>query len=173
MKFYLDFSVNSLFSIFGYYNRYFILLVENDLGYYSFVQRQLHLIGLSNKFLIYFFRNRSFISFLRNLESSLNFNSFGYYLELAMIGLGFKITRYRRSSLLEFELQYSHKVFYKIPNDVIIKTSKKYILIFGLNKAVVFDVAIKLKNLRFPNIYTGTGIRFKGENIKLKPGKQR
>ncbi len=173
MKFYLDFFSHDSLANFGYYDKYFILVVENNLGYYYFANKLLNLIVISDKYLIYFFRNRSFISFLRNLYSSLTFGLVGYYVELVMIGLGFKIIIYRYSRFLEFELQYSHKLFYKIPKEVIIKTSKKYILIFGLDKAKVYEVANKLKSLRFPNIYTGIGIRFKGENIKLKPGKQR
>lgn len=174
MKYYFDFSDDIVLSCFGYYNKYFVLLVEDDLSYYSFVNEQFNLkIIFNNSSLIYFFKGRSFVGFLKNLYSSLNFGLHGFYVELIIVGLGFKITRYRSDSLLEFELQFSHKLFYKIPNDVLIKTSKKYILIFGLDKAKVYDVANSLKGLRFPNTYTGTGIRFKGEKIKLKPGKQR
>lgn len=101
--------------------------------------------------------------------------SSGFFTELTLVGLGFRASKKIISNLnfISFELHFSHKLFYKIPSSVLIKCNKKRILVFGLQRAQVLNVANEIKSLRYPNIYKGKGIRFLGEVIKLKPGKQR
>jgi len=41
----------------------------------------------------------------------------------------------------------------------------------GADKQVLGDFAARLRKLRPPNVYVGKGIRYTGEEIKLKPGK--
>ncbi len=158
---------------FGLYKNYFILNIENNLGTYIYIKKILnnYLIFL-NKYK-YFFKSKEFIGFLKNISKNIKYCTYGFFIELILIGLGYKLIRYRKYRLINFELQFSHKVFLKIPSDIIIKTSKKNIIIFGLNKDRVKDIGVLIINLRFPNIYKGTGIRYLNQIIKLKPGKQR
>ncbi len=180
MKYYLNLSeLIDINKEIGLYNKYFIYHIENNLGSFSFITKIIDnnfvFIKQNNviKNNIYFIKKINYINFIKHISYNLNNVIYGFYIELVIIGLGFKLKRSKRYSNINLELQFSHQLIYKIPSDIIIRTSKKNIIVFGLNKERVSDVAHDLKNLRFPNIYKGTGIRFLNEIIKLKPGKQR
>jgi large subunit ribosomal protein L6 len=159
----------------GLYNNYFVINIENNLGHYYYISKffKNNLLSLKYKNFIYFFKTRNLNCFINNFKKSIFSIFFGYFTELILIGLGFKITRLKRLRLLVFELNFSHQIIYKIPLDIIIKTSKKNIIIFGLNKERVINISNQIINLRFPNIYKGKGIRYLNQIIKLKSGKQR
>jgi len=106
------------------------------------------------------------------LQNIYNILSIGFYMELLLIGLGYKITRIGKNKI-KFDLNYSHKIIYINIVDIIIRCFKKRILIFGIQKLTLMNIATKLRSLRIPNVYKGTGIRFKNENVKLKIGKKK
>ena len=41
----------------------------------------------------------------------------------------------------------------------------------GIDKQSVGQVAANIRRVRKPNVYTGKGIRYEGETVRLKPGK--
>ena len=45
------------------------------------------------------------------------------------------------------------------------------IKVSGIDKQVVGQLASQIRRVRPPNIYTGKGIRYAGEVVRLKPGK--
>ena len=97
----------------------------------------------------------------------------GHFIELLTVGLGYNVKYYRRLGQLCFELNYSHRIFYQKPNNLLFKVFKKRFLIFGINKIDVIHIAKMLRSLRSPNIYKGTGVRYKSEKVILKTGKVR
>jgi len=117
-------------------------------------------------------KNRTFKSSLLYIIKLYNCIKCGYFVELLLIGLGYRVARIAKNKLC-FELNYSHKIVYVIPRNIIIRCFKKKLIIFGINKALVINTAHKLRFLRSPNIYKGTGIRFLTQDIKLKIGKQK
>ena len=67
---------------------------------------------------------------------------------------------------------YSHPMKFVTPVGVTIVLEKNTIKISGFDKQVVGEAAAKIRSLRKPEPYKGTGIRYKGEVIKRKTGKK-
>jgi len=122
---------------------------------------------------MYFSKNRKLKNTLLNINQINLSMANGFFFELLLVGLGFKVVRLRLQDFLLFELHFSHKLYYKIPKNVSIRCIKKKIVLFGIDKAQLVTIAEQIKALRYPNTYKGKGIRYVDEIVKLKPGKQR
>lgn len=94
----------------------------------------------------------------------------GFKKELEIIGLGYK-TIWENDQLILY-LGKSHLIYYKIPagiNITVLKSNK--IIIEGISKQLVGEVAATIRNYKKPEPYKGKGIRYKNEYIRLKEGK--
>lgn len=90
---------------------------------------------------------------------------------IKIVGLGFKALL--RGSEMEFSLGYSHKIPFVLPVGVtatVDKTGQKIVL-QAADKELVGLVASKMRNLRKPERYKGTGVLYDEEVIVLKAGK--
>jgi large subunit ribosomal protein L6 len=81
-----------------------------------------------------------------------------------------------QGSNLILNLGYSHPIEYKIPTNIQISTEKNpkwedIVVISGIDKQKVWEVAAKIKKYRLPEPYKGKWIRYIDEEIKLKAGK--
>ncbi len=93
----------------------------------------------------------------------------GYTVVLELVGLGYRASV--KGKNLELNLGYSHPIVYPIPEDVKIEVKENKIYVSGIDKQRVGQVAAEIRSFRKPNPYKGTGIRYEGEQLKLKPGK--
>jgi large subunit ribosomal protein L6 len=98
----------------------------------------------------------------------------GYTKKLEIYGVGFRAAM--NGDLLELNLGYSHPIFFVPPEGITIevdtKTSKQPMLIIsGIDKELVGQVAAKIRSFRKPEPYKGKGIRYYGEQIRRKAGK--
>lgn len=98
----------------------------------------------------------------------------GYTKKLEIYGVGFRAAM--TGDLLELNLGYSHPIFFVPPEGISIevdtKTSKQPILVIsGIDKELVGQVAAKIRSFRKPEPYKGKGIRYYGEQIRRKAGK--
>ncbi len=93
----------------------------------------------------------------------------GFTEVLEVHGLGYRVNL--KGDSLELHLGLSHPVLYKIPKDVKIEVKGNEIHIHGIDKQRVGQVAAEIRAFRKPDPYKGKGIRYKGEQLKLKPGK--
>lgn len=98
----------------------------------------------------------------------------GYRKQLEIIGVGFRAAF--SGGVLELNLGYSHPIFFVPPDGIDIevdtKTKKNPILIIsGIDKELVGQVAAKIRSLRKPEPYKGKGIRYLNEQIRRKAGK--
>jgi len=94
----------------------------------------------------------------------------GYKKEMEIIGVGYKAAI--QGKILNMQLGFSHPVNFPIPEGIKIETPKPtFIIITGINKELVGEVAAKLRKVCPPEPYKGKGIRFAGEFIKKKVGK--
>jgi large subunit ribosomal protein L6 len=67
---------------------------------------------------------------------------------------------------------YSHPVVIDPPNEILIQVENNTnIEILGIDKAMVGQLAAKIRSIRPPEPYKGKGIRYQGEMIKKKIGK--
>lgn len=98
----------------------------------------------------------------------------GYSKKLEIIGVGFRAAM--NGDVLELNLGYSHPIFFVPPPGISIevdtKSSKNPILIIsGIDKELVGQIAAKIRSFRKPEPYKGKGIRYVGEQVRRKAGK--
>lgn len=104
----------------------------------------------------------------------------GFTRELDILGIGYK-AEVRRNAVT-FSLGYSHPIEFPLPPGIQAKVEKltkpqlqhyqTTILLSGIDKYVVGQTAANMRFLRRPDRYKGKGIRYAGEQIKLKEGKK-
>jgi large subunit ribosomal protein L6 len=96
----------------------------------------------------------------------------GYSKSLEINGVGYRAAVAGKS--LQLNLGYSHDVNYAIPEGIEIKTPKPTeIVITGINKQRVGQVAAEIREWRGPEPYKGKGIKYAGEQIFRKEGKKK
>lgn len=94
----------------------------------------------------------------------------GYLKELEIIGVGFKAAV--AGDKLNMALGFSHPVNFTIPAGIKIETPKPtQLLIRGIDKQLIGQVAVEIRAIYPPEPYKGKGIRFVGEHVKKKVGK--
>ncbi len=91
--------------------------------------------------------------------------------ELEVVGTGYNVKKQGEDIVLK--VGYSHLVTFKKPDGVSfdVKGNNK-IIVKGVDKQLVGEVASKIRSIKKPDSYKGKGLRYKGERIKLKPGKK-
>lgn len=90
---------------------------------------------------------------------------------VVIVGLGFKGEL--KGDTIVFSLGYSHKIDFQIPQEVTVTIDKsgQKLAIKSCNKFLAGDVAQRIRALRRPEPYKGTGICLEGEKIHRKVGK--
>lgn len=96
--------------------------------------------------------------------------STGFEKILDMEGVGCKVVAQGKD--LVFSLGFSHPVPVKAVPGIDFKIEKNSIIISGMDKEQVGQVAANIRALRKPEPYKGKGIRYRGEIIKRKAGKK-
>ncbi len=96
----------------------------------------------------------------------------GYTKELEIEGVGYRAAV--QGKKLNLALGYSHDINYEIPQGIEIKTPKPTeIIITGINKQKVGQVAAVIIAYRPPEPYKGKGVNEKGKYIPRKEGKKK
>ncbi|MBM3335044.1 50S ribosomal protein L6, partial [Candidatus Sumerlaeota bacterium] len=73
---------------------------------------------------------------------------------------------------VEIQLGFSHPVIYKAPEGIQIETpAPTSIIVKGIDKQKVGQVAAEIRAFRPPEPYKGKGIRYVGEHVRRKVGK--
>lgn len=94
----------------------------------------------------------------------------GYAKGMEIRGVGYRVAA--KGSDLEFALGYSHPVPVPAPEGITFEvTSPTRFTVRGIDKQKVGEVAANIRKLRKPDPYKGKGVRYEGEQIKLKVGK--
>ncbi len=94
----------------------------------------------------------------------------GFTVELEIYGVGYRANM--KGKTLELQLGYSHPVVYEPPEDIQISVEGQTLIkVSGIDKEKVGQVAATIRDFRRPDPYKGKGVRYKGEQLKLKPGK--
>lgn len=96
----------------------------------------------------------------------------GFERKLELNGVGYRSQV--QGKQLNLTLGFSHPVVYDIPDGITIETpSQTEIIIKGVNKQLVGQVAAEIRNYRPPEPYKGKGVRYAGEKINLKEVKKK
>ena len=94
----------------------------------------------------------------------------GYRKTLEIVGVGYRVQA--RGSNLEFSLGFSHPVTVSPPEGITLRVeSPTRLVVEGIDKQRVGEVAANIRKLRKPDPYKGKGLRYSGEHIRRKVGK--
>lgn len=94
----------------------------------------------------------------------------GFEKKLIIQGVGYRSQI--EEKILILNVGYSHTVRIKSPENIEIKVENNTtILVSGINKEIVGQVASKIRSIRPPEPYKGKGIRYEKENVRRKIGK--
>lgn len=99
----------------------------------------------------------------------------GFTKSLDIVGLGYRAEV--KGQEIHFSLGYSHPIVFTLPPGISARTEKGTeqvqvrLILEGIDKELVGQVAANIRFLRPPEPYKGKGIRYTGEVILRKPGK--
>jgi large subunit ribosomal protein L6 len=94
--------------------------------------------------------------------------------DLELVGVGFKASN--TGNVLDLALGYSHNIIFEIPKELKVATvtekgQNPKIMLEGIDKQLIGQVAAKLRSLRKPEPYKGKGVKYAGEVLRRKAGK--
>lgn len=96
----------------------------------------------------------------------------GFERRLTLVGVGFRAQA--QGDMLNMSLGFSHPVVHKMPAGVKCETpSQTEIVLKGIDKQVVGQVAAEVRAYRRPEPYKGKGVRYANEVVKLKETKKK
>jgi len=94
----------------------------------------------------------------------------GYRRSLELVGAGYRAQQSGETVILQ--VGYSHPVeITPLPKVTLTVEGTNRVHVEGIDKQAVGEMAARIRRVRRPNAYTGKGIRFTGERVRLKPGK--
>jgi large subunit ribosomal protein L6 len=95
----------------------------------------------------------------------------GFVKELEIVGVGYRATA-RGPAALELALGFSHPVVVEAPEGVTFEIPvPTRIVVKGIDKEKVGQVAADIRKVRKPEPYKGKGVRYAGERVVRKAGK--
>src|SRR5919107_1954692 len=95
----------------------------------------------------------------------------GFTKELEIVGVGYRATA-QGPSKLELALGFSHPVHVEAPDGVTFEVpNPNRIVVRGVDKETVGQVAANIRKIRKPEPYKGKGVRYLGEHVAKKAGK--
>ena len=96
----------------------------------------------------------------------------GFERKLKLVGIGYRAKAQGRQ--LDMTLGFSHPINYRVPEDVTIQTpSQTEIVVQGIDRQRVGQVAAELRRFRPPEPYKGKGVRYSDERVVLKEAKKK
>ena len=94
----------------------------------------------------------------------------GFQKKLEIVGVGYKAEV--KGKKIQLALGYSHPILFLPPNGIKIEVPQPTnIVISGIDRQLVGQVAAKLRSFRPPEPYKGKGVKYEGEYIRRKAGK--
>ena len=93
----------------------------------------------------------------------------GFSKTLELVGVGYRVQQKGKS--LTLSVMFSHPVNIDPLPEVDLKVDENRIIVTGINKQKVGEMAAQIRKVRPPNAYTRKGIRYLGEYVRIKPGK--
>jgi large subunit ribosomal protein L6 len=107
-----------------------------------------------------------------HLANMVNGVTKGYERKLELVGVGFRAAVAGKT--LNLTLGFSHPVAFPIPEGITIEApTQTEVLIKGVDKQRVGQVAAEIRGIRPPEPYKGKGVKYSDEKITLKEGKKK
>lgn len=96
----------------------------------------------------------------------------GFERKLELVGVGYRAQA--QGQKLNLTLGFSHPVEYAVPDGITVETpSQSEILVKGIDRQRVGQVASELRRFRPPEPYKGKGVRYSDERVVLKEAKKK
>jgi large subunit ribosomal protein L6 len=96
----------------------------------------------------------------------------GFEKKLALVGVGYRAGM--QGNVLNLTLGFSHPINFVIPEGVTVETpTQTEIIVKGINKQQVGQVAANIRAFRPPEPYKGKGVRYHDEVIVMKEAKKK
>jgi large subunit ribosomal protein L6 len=94
----------------------------------------------------------------------------GYSKSLELVGVGYRAAA--KGSDVELQVGYSHPVLVEAPAGIDLQVPQPTkVVVSGIDKVLVGQVAADIRKVRPPEPYKGKGIKYEGEQIRRKAGK--
>jgi large subunit ribosomal protein L6 len=94
----------------------------------------------------------------------------GFKKELDIVGVGYRAEL--KGTQVHFALGYSHPIVFDIPPGIEIAVDRQtHIVVTGMDRQLVGQVAANIRRMRKPDPYKQKGVRYTGEVLKRKVGK--
>lgn len=94
----------------------------------------------------------------------------GYSRTLEMVGTGYRAAK--AGTKLTLQVGFSHPVEFEPPTGIeFVVPAQNQIVINGIDKEIVGQIAAEIRGVRPPEPYLGKGIKYEGERIRRKEGK--
>jgi large subunit ribosomal protein L6 len=94
----------------------------------------------------------------------------GFQRKLEIVGVGYRAEK--KGKKIQLALGYSHPILFQPPTGVSVEVPQPTnIIISGIDKQLVGQVAAKIRSFRPPEPYKGKGVKYEGEFIRRKAGK--
>lgn len=96
----------------------------------------------------------------------------GYERKLQLVGVGYRAQA--QGKQLNLTLGFSHPVVYDVPEGISIETpSQTEVIVRGIDKQQVGQVAAEIRRYRPPEPYKGKGVRYQDERVVIKEAKKK
>lgn len=96
----------------------------------------------------------------------------GFTRKLTLVGVGYKAAA--QGAMLNLELGYSHPINHKMPAGITVQTpTPTEVILTGVDKQVVGQVAAQIRAYRSPEPYKGKGVRYSDEVVQIKETKKK
>jgi len=107
-----------------------------------------------------------------HLANMVNGVTKGYEQKLELVGVGFRAAV--QGKTLNLTLGFSHPVNFAIPEGITIEApTQTEVLIKGIDRQRVGQIAAEIRGIRPPEPYKGKGVKYSDEKISLKEGKKK
>jgi len=98
--------------------------------------------------------------------------SAGFERRLTLVGVGYRAAAKGKS--LGLTLGFSHPIEYAVPEGITVETpSQTEIIVKGVDKHLVGQVAADIRGFRPPESYKGKGVRYADEQVVIKESKKK
>jgi large subunit ribosomal protein L6 len=96
----------------------------------------------------------------------------GFERKLTLVGVGYRAQS--KGKTLGLTLGFSHPVEYPVPEGITVETpSQTEIIVRGVDKQLVGQVAADIRGFRPPESYKGKGVRYADEQVVIKESKKK
>ena len=96
--------------------------------------------------------------------------SVGYEKRLEIVGVGYLASL--QGDTLQLRVGFANELHRKVPKELTVTVpDATHVVVQGCDKQKVGQFAAEIRSLRKPEPYKGKGIRYQGEQVKIKPGK--